>query len=52
MKLQQLIKELMELEQLHGNLFVEFEDYDEITNIYWPIAQVTLSDDKKVVILK
>lgn len=52
MRLQQLIKELMEKERIYGDLLVEFEDYDETAAIYWPISSVDLSADKKVVILK
>lgn len=52
MRLQQFIKELIELERVQGDLLVEFEDYDETAVIYWPISKVNLSEDKKVVILK
>ncbi len=53
MRLQQFIKELMELEKVNGDILVHFEDYDELmTPLYWPISTIDISSDKKVVILK
>lgn len=53
MRLQQFIRELLELERDNGDILIEFEDYDEDgIELYWPISTIRLSEDKKVVILQ